>query len=748
MNSISNIVFCSLLVLVESLQALVVLILIYSFFPIPPSPFLSHLFSRQLAEVFPKRDMFFYHAFVAMVILGQIGLLSFCRKQLNTQNLFKEWRNFFFVELGWLFLMLFAVFKIFVYGYAPWAKYLLYGTIAGAVLSKVFFKELEQTVILLYENLQRTPAATISKVLTFIFPLIIAAIIFVPDLEAAVARMWIGDCLTHTDSSLMGQAWAYTKGIKLNVDIYAPYGVGMTAFVSLMAKALGGLSYEKSLGILVGGGIIYFILCFVFLRLWLANDLLAMAGTLLAIKWQMFHQGVYPFVFNYPYSTVMRYWFDIIFFLVLLAYIRQGRFYLLAAAGAVAGLGLLYATDTGVYLLTAYLFYLVWWTFEGIVEKRESLINIIRAALFCLAAVFVSAFIWFYLFVGDSVFSGIFWKHMLERADYMVIGHGNLPMYKSLLEGDYSSCLMGFVVPLVYCGTLMAVVSLCFFKKIERGQILTAVLCVYGLSLYHYYVLRSANTSYYVVCVPFVFVLCWLCSCAFSKLKPRVRSLACLGLLSFVAFALLTTHAFLSYPNIFNMSPNPIISPTVSWPNKSLPFYFNNTPKRYPESFKLSVNSLGNQDEDLRTEDDFKTDMEFKEYFRRKFDFSEDARLIDRLTSPDDPVVLMSSFETRILMQADRKPFFYYFPFILSRPLDMRMFGFSILWTTDQLNTIMAQLDSAKPEYVFMEKIFLAKQVPRIYLYLFPEELYILNYLDKYYTPYQSGKYLVALKRI
>ena len=128
--------------------------------------------------------------------------------------------------------------------------------------------------------------------------------------------------------------------------------------------------------------------------------------------------------------------------------------------------------------------------------------------------------------------------------------------------------------------------------------------------------------------------------------------------------------------------------------------------------------------------------------------FKEDAGLIDRLTTPEEPVALVSSFETRILMQADRKPFFYYFPLLLSRPMDMRMFSFSILWTSDQLAEIMGQLAQAKPDYVFMEKILLAHQVPQTYLYLFPEMLYILNYLDKNYTPYQYGKYLVALKRI
>ena len=374
-----------------------------------------------------------------------------------------------------------------------WARYFLYTVIALSVLSKIFFKELRMAGDFFYQYVLRESAA-VSLAADILFPVLIGLIIFIPDIQAVVARMWIGDSFAHMDTSLMAQAWAYAKGTKLNVDIYAPYGVGMTVFVSLIAKLSGGLSYERVIGILLTGAIIYFILCFFFLRLWLKNVCIAMAGVLLAIKWQMFHQGIYPFVFTYPYSTVTRYWFDIIALFLVLAHIRRGQFYLLVSAGAVCGLGIVHITDTGVYLLMAYLFYLAWWAFERIVHEHEDYKNIVKAVLICLATVFISTFIWFYAFVGNSVWSKIFWTHMFERADYFFIGHGNLPMYKSLLEGDYSSSLMGFVVPLVYCGALLTVMGLCFLKKIDRQHIMIAVLCVYGLGMYHYFVLRSGNT--------------------------------------------------------------------------------------------------------------------------------------------------------------------------------------------------------------------------------------------------------------
>ena len=224
---------------------------------------------------------------------------------------------------------------------------------------------------------------------------------------------------------------------------------------------------------------------------------------------------------------------------------------------------------------------------------------------------------------------------------------------------------------------MVTIVSLCFLKKIQRQHIIVAVICVYGMGLYHYYVCRSADFAYYTVCIPFVFVLCWLCCQWGQSMGTRPRHAWWGALLAISVFALFSNHAFLSYPNIFNLSPNPVLAPTVKWPNKNLPYYFNNIPRSINPALKLPVNSLGETEEGLKIETDFKTDKELKEYFNSEFDYTEDAALIESLTSQDQPVPLFSSFETRILMQANRRPFFYYFPIIDSSPRRMRMFPFS-----------------------------------------------------------------------
>jgi hypothetical protein len=745
-TTIPNVILCTVLVLMESLQFLIVLVLVFSYFPMTVSDMIHHLFPRHVELVFLKRDMLFFRCWVGAVILGQAVLLTVLRKQLSSPALTRHLRSLCWVEGFWILLMVFSLFKYFVYGYPSWARGLLYMALAGSVMCKLFWNELKiisKSVL----AAQSANSALSAKIADILFPLVIAGLIFVPDLHGVVARMWIGDCLHHMDSTLMGQAWAYINGAKLNVDIYAHYGLGMPIFIALLAKGLGIFSYTGVIGILIWAAIVYFILCYFFLRVWLKSISAAIAGILLAIKWQMFHPGDYPFVFTYPYSTVFRYLFDIVFLYMVLAHIRRANFYYLAAAGGICGLALFHVSDTGIYLLIAYVFYLCWLAAEGVANGRRDWKKIVGSSVICLATVFLSAFIFLLIFQGANTWSKDFWEHMAERIQLFLIGHGNLPIYKSLLEGDYTSSLMGFVIPLVYAGIFVATVSLCFMKKIHRSHIMAAVLCVYGLGLYHYYVCRSANTSYYTVCIPFVFVLSWLACQAGRTLGLRYRRSWWGALLGVCAAALLTNHFFLSYPNIFNFSANPIVAPAVKPVIKNMDYYFDNIPRSMPESFKLPVNSLGETDEDLKIETDFKSDAQLKDYFDSEFAFKEDAALIDRLTPPGQSVPLISSFETRLLMQADRKPFFYYFPMIDSRPMRMRMFPFTSLWTTDRLAVMIKQLEQSKPPYVFMERIMLTSQVPRVYENLYPEMFYILSYLESHYQPYQYGQYLVALKR-
>ena len=175
--------------------------------------------------------------------------------------------------------------------------------------------------------------------------------------------------------------------------------------------------------------------------------------------------------------------------------------------------------------------------------------------------------------------------------------------------------------------------------------------------------------------------------------------------------------------------------------------YFNHLFRDFEPQLKLPVNSLGGTKEELLAESDFADDAALVHYYRKNSRFTKDAALIASLTARSDEVPLISSFEVAMFMQADRKPFFYYFPLLISRPMTMRCFSACSIYTTDQLARTINKFEEEKPPYVFMERIYMAHEIPQAYVFRFPSLIPLVNYVRSHYTPVAQGEYLVALKR-
>jgi len=205
-----------------------------------------------------------------------------------------------------------------------------------------------------------------------------------------------------------------------------------------------------------------------------------------------------------------------------------------------------------------------------------------------------------------------------------------------------------------------------------------------------------------------------------------------------------TNHHFLSYPNVLNFSHNPLVDPLVAEELPGRRSYFFHKVRDIPENLKLPLNDLGQSDEGIDRK--FSSDEDLKAYYRKENDFSKDAQLIRSLTGEHEPVALISSFEIEMLMQAQRKPLFYYFSLTFSRPMSMRNFGTIEIFTHGQLQKLIDQLQEAKSPYVFMERVFLNRHFPDQYAYDNPGLIGLLDYVNSHYESYAYGKYLVALK--
>jgi hypothetical protein len=116
------------------------------------------------------------------------------------------------------------------------------------------------------------------------------------------------------------------------------------------------------------------------------------------------------------------------------------------------------------------------------------------------------------------------------------------------------------------------------------------------------------------------------------------------------------------------------------------------------------------------------------------------------LTPTHSKAAVMSSFDVKILMQDDRRPFFYYFRVLQSHPLRMRNFPESDVWTTKELNVMIDQLKNVRPAYVFLERVLLQDVTPAQRAADDPAVIGLLDYVKSHYRPYAFGEFLAAMK--
>lgn len=255
-----NLYWISLFSLVESLQVLVVVVLIFSFIPIQLAPITKGVAPQLLRLFQPKRDISFYHFWVAVCLLSQVFLIWFWRKRRYDSQLAQRLKPLVIVDSVWLSLQLFFVFKITQYGDPHWARGMLYITIGLSLLSRIFWSELchyWQRRGEILKSINSLMAVTVLLALVGIFGL------------------WIFDPLQGIDRRMI--------------------------LLSLL----------------------YYAACFIFLRSWLQSDLMAAAGVLAMIKLQLFNLGVAPLVWLYPDHTPLAHWPDIMVFTLLLSYLRR-----------------------------------------------------------------------------------------------------------------------------------------------------------------------------------------------------------------------------------------------------------------------------------------------------------------------------------------------------------------------------------------------------------------------------------------
>jgi len=695
----------------------------------------------------PEWKPFIYHLVVFAGISFQVILYWLNRRFLNTKDLFKDWQSYLIVESVVTFLWSSAAFKMIVYADRPeLASDAFVILFMAALLCKGAYDHWQNWMLMFWKLCCHVKEDYCwRRAAEWSVPIGLCMLIFVPNIEGVVAREFIGEQFHHTDGSIMAPAWGYVSGQTLDVDIISEYGVGIIAVISRLAQLFGGFSYEHVMSVTVIGTILYYVAWYLLIRRWLGSLLLALAVILLGVKWQMFHPGVYPFVFTYTSATPIRFFYDVFYFWCIWMHLQTGKKSWLWAAGAACGFGIYYMTSEGCYGTASFGAYIL--LLLALPAWRKHFHMRLRDFGVLLFPFAVALFL-LYLTIGQHMLTAVFWNNVGEFINYFLSGFGLEHMYKTLLDHKYLESLMGFVIPIFYLLTLLIFLSRLAINLAESTEWFVVVLCFYGLGTFHYYVARSTGTSYYAVCLPLVFILGFWIKICINTLKENQRTPARLVLAMVAVWALATNHMFLSYPNMINLSSHPLTDKKVALPLPAGGPYFNHLFRDFNPALKLSINSLGGTKEEILSESDFMDDAAVVEYYRKNSHFPQDVHLIDSLSKPSDEIPLISGFETEILMQAKRKTFFYYYPLIISRPMSMRSFEVCSIYTTDQLVKTIAKFEKDKPPYVFMERIYMVNEVPRAFLFYYPSLIPLVDYVRTHYTPVAQGEYLVALKRI
>jgi len=357
------------------------------------------------------------------------------------------------------------------------------------------------------------------------------------------------------------------------------------------------------------------------------------------------------------------------------------------------GLSLLFVIDASLYQLVAFMAYL------GILAfvphyRREAQMSF-KEILFCFVAPLVIGFLLFYSCLGNQLFSEVFLSNFVEKSKEFLAGLDALPFYESLERRYYFSFVLGLALPVVYILTMLFVGTLWCLRRISKDNIFVVILCVYGLALYHYYVCRSDQAYLYAILIPFIFVCCYWLNILSGRWRLLKENGICVLLACLVVLLFFTNSTFISYPNF--------------------------------------IHGITFDNNELQT-------------LNKYYDFECDAQFIKRLTREEEKIPLISNFETAILMKADRKPFFYYFPVIRSR-MNEKEFGGTNLITLNRLNRSLDQLEKEKPRIVFIEARLFYGKIHPVYFVNFKSLTILIQYLSDFYAPIHTNGRLVACKR-
>jgi hypothetical protein len=430
----------------------------------------------------------------------------------------------------------------------------------------------------------------LGRVLRYALPAFIVLVVGIPPERWRYLAGWIfeKDAFQHLNFFFMGPALAFSHGKAFGTQIYSQYGIGWPLLASTLAR-FSALTYGNLVGMEIVYGCIYYVALFFLLRTCFKHEVWAAFGVILAIYWQIFSGGrPQELMWQYPSSTMMRHPLDVWFFLALVMHQRSGKTLWAAAAGVAAGLGVVFETETGLYLLVTFVIYAALRaglrSDEGRPAGWKGLL--VPLVIFC-GAVAATLFLVLLYASRGTLFTGAFVKGWVEALiAYGSSGVGALP----IAELPDSPLIAFMIMIAVYLGVIAYVGRRTLCRDASRGEVLLAALAAYGLAVLLLFVGRSHPFNLCHTTPPFaVLITALLFRCYAALPGPLQNSALLLALTGGLSLLLLTKAQFQSYPSLLSSAFQE--APTAGLSLRSNPPDISGLPPTY-EQFASEVQDI------------------------------------------------------------------------------------------------------------------------------------------------------------
>lgn len=329
-------------------------------------------------------------------------------------------------------------------------------------------------------------------------PALIMLTVYVPSYRQAAGGIFLEEGLLHWDYFAMGPTLLFQHGHPLGTEALNYYGAGWPMVFSALDPLI-----PISFGHLIQLGSAYLCLylagVYLLLRLVACRPGLAAAGTALAAATLFYWmEGLY--LWRAPNVTPLRWAFDVWCLIALVLHHRSGKPAWAGAAGAAAGLAVVFNFNAGIELGAATLFY---WLCLARMPGAGTAVR--KSGLVFAGASAGVAFAGLALAGRGQVFSGAFWRGWwLEPLSFLTL---------PLATGTRTSVLVSFaVLVFAYLGICGYALAAAVRRRSTYLTVLSGTIALYGLLLQVKFLRHSADMTFPRLLMPAAILLTILLS--------------------------------------------------------------------------------------------------------------------------------------------------------------------------------------------------------------------------------------------